>query len=185
MTDEQLVEKLQQGDEEALGELIRRYQQKLFFYVTKLIGSKDDAEDVVQETFLKVYQNIQSFELDRKFSSWIYRIAHNQAINLAKKRSRVQAIEAVNLDWFAEHEKEVDDFLATEERLELSNDMMKLIDDLRLEYREILVLYYFEEKSYEEISDILQIPKATVGAWLSRAKQQLKKKLITYGEGKK
>lgn len=185
MTDEQLVEKLQQGDEFALSELIKRYQSKLFFYVVKLIGSKDDAEDVVQETFLKVYQNIQSFDLTRKFSSWIYRIAHNQAINLAKKRSRVQAVEGINLDWYVEHEKEVHDFLADDSRKELSADMMKLIDDLRLEYREVLVLYYFEEKSYEEISDILQIPVATVGAWLNRAKGQLKKKLTTYEHGKK
>ncbi len=185
MTDEELVKQLQNGDEKALGELITRYQQKLYFYVVKLISSRDDAEDVVQETFLKVYHNIQSFDLTRKFSSWIYRIAHNEAINLAKKRSRLMAVEGVNLDWFVEHEKEVHDFLASDQRIELSGEMMNLVGGLRPEYRDVLLLYYFEEKSYEEISDILQIPKATVGAWLSRAKNQMKKKLSDYEQRNK
>jgi RNA polymerase sigma-70 factor (ECF subfamily) len=185
MTDEQLVENLQKGDEKALGELIVRYQQKLYFYVAKLINSGDDAEDVVQETFLKIYQNIQSFDLDKKFSPWAYRIAHNQAINLVKKRGRLQSVEAVNLDWYVEHEQEIEDFLAKEERSELSKEMISLMNGLRQEYKDVLLLYFFEEKSYEEISEILQIPKATAGAWLNRAKEQLRKKLSTYGNEKR
>ncbi|MEI7498008.1 MAG: RNA polymerase sigma factor [Candidatus Falkowbacteria bacterium] len=179
-TDEALAGQVKRADHSALAELIKRYQQKLYHYVTRLIGNADEAEDVVQETFLRVYKNIQSFDEEKKFSSWIYRIAHNTAINAIKKRQRLQSVEALTLDWLQENQEEAEDFIATEERRALSENMIILMDDLRAEYREALVLYYFEEKSYQEISEIMHIPEATVGVWLRRAKITLKERIEKY-----
>lgn len=184
-TDEQLAEQIQEGDQRALADIIERYQQKLFFYTLRMVGSEDEADDVVQETFLKAYQNINSFDVSRKFSSWIYRIAHNQAVNAVKKKNRVKLVEVVNLDWYMEHETEVLDFIESEERKELSEDLLLLLENLRPDYKEVVLLYYFENKSYDEISDIMQIPKTTVGVWLNRAKEQLKKKITPYDRNKK
>jgi RNA polymerase sigma-70 factor, ECF subfamily len=181
ISDEDLARLLQsKQDEAALGELIRRYQQKLFYYVVKIAGNRDDAEDMVQETFLKVYENIQGFDADKKFSSWIYRISHNLTINHLKKNQRLKAVEAHTLDWLEEHHREVEDFLAKEERQKLTDEMVNMLEYLRPEYREVIVLYYFEEKSYNEISDILRIPEATVGVWLRRGREQLRKLVEKY-----
>lgn len=174
LKDEELAKKIKENDHIALGEIINRYQNKLLFYITKIIRDNDDAQDVVQQTFLKVYENIQSFDEERKFSSWIYRISHNLAINLIKKNKRLTSVEAHTLDWLDDHYREVEDFIAKEDREKLSQEMVGLLDYLRVEYKEIILLYYFEEKSYEEISDILRIPESTVGVWLRRARSKLK-----------
>jgi len=175
LKDEELAIKIKQNDQLALSEIIKRYQNKLFYYVVRLIGNEDDAQDVVQETFLKVYENIQGFDDERKFSSWAYRIAHNLAINQIKKNKRLTSVEAHTLDWLEEHHQEMDDFIAKEERQKLSEETIKQLKYLRPEYKEIILLYYFEEKSYEEISDILHIPESTVGVWLRRGRSSLKK----------
>lgn len=182
-SDEELAGDLQKNDQSALSELIHRYQNKLFYYANRLLGDPDDARDVVQDTFIKVYEHINSFDTDRKFSSWIYRIAHNLAINQINKNKRVSAMELRTLDWLSEHHQEVEDFLAQENRAELSRDMIKCLDLLRPEYKEVILLYYFENKSYEEISDIMRIPEATVGVWLKRAKAKLRD-LIDINDGK-
>jgi RNA polymerase sigma-70 factor (ECF subfamily) len=183
LTDEDLAGRVKTDDHAALSEIIRRYQNKLFYYVSRMIGNGDEAEDVVQETFLKAYQNIQSFDNEKKLSPWLYRIAHNLTINQLKKNQRVRAVEAATLDWLDEEGQrlEVDDFLAKEERQQLSEAMIGLLEHLRPEFKEVLLLYYFEEKSYQEISEILRIPEATVGVWLRRAKEGVKRLMEKHG----
>jgi len=175
LKDEQLAKEIKANDHQALAEIIERYQNKLFYYIVRIIGNMDDSQDVVQETFLKVYENIQGFDESRKFSSWIYRIAHNLGINQVKKNQRLSAVEAHTLDWLEDRVEEAEDIVAAEEKQRLLKEMKENIFSLRQEYRDILVLYYFEDKSYEEISDILRIPASTVGVWLRRARVNLKK----------
>lgn len=177
-TDEELAGLVQTGGQAELGELIRRYQNKLYYYVLRLMGDSEQALDVVQDSFIRAYKNIQSFDTSRRFSPWIYRIAHNLAVNQLKKNSRSIAVNAPTLDWLEAHQVEIDDFIAKEERKELSADMISLLELIRPDYKEVLVLYYFEEKSYQEISYIMQIPETTVGVWLKRAKAQLKNELM-------
>lgn len=184
-TDEELAMAVQAGGQAELGELIHRYQNKLYYYALRLMGDSEQALDVVQDSFIRAYRNIRSFDVSRKFSPWIYRIVHNLAVNQLKKNNRSVVVNAPTLDWLEEHQVEIDDFLAEENRRELSADMVALLELIRPEYKEVLVLYYFEEKSYQEISYIIKIPETTVGVWLKRAKAQLKNELVKkYGRTK-
>jgi RNA polymerase sigma-70 factor (ECF subfamily) len=174
VTDEELAGFVKNQDHAAYAELIRRYQNKLFAYLIRLLGNKEDALDIVQDTFLKVYENIQGFNEHKKFSSWLYRIAHNLGINHLKKHSRSLKMDVENMTQVADSQQ-VDNFLAGKLRNEEQEALMMLIHQLKPKYKDIVVLYFYEEKSYEEISDILKLPASTVGVRLNRAKKQLKK----------
>ncbi|MFA6307288.1 MAG: RNA polymerase sigma factor [Patescibacteria group bacterium] len=158
--------------------LIRRYEAKLSRYIKRIAGlAKEDIEDVLQEVFIKTYQNINSFDKDLKFSSWIYRIAHNEVIdNYRKKQVRPQEIsydsESIlnNIISRADISKELDNKY-------LRVNINKVLDSLDLKYREVLVLKFLEEKEYKEISDILKKPMGTIATLISRAKKQFLQKI--------
>lgn len=172
-TDEAVAAKVQRGDAEAFGELIKRYQGKLMHYARKFLFEPDDASDVVQDTFIKTYQNIQSFDTARRFSPWIYRIAHNELVNALKKRSASRTF-FVDLDTVFPHLPAND----TADSMALERDLRESLDaelqKLDAKYREPLVLYYLEGMDYREISEILQIPVSTVGVRLARGRAFLK-----------
>ena len=172
-TDETLAAEVQSGDTEAFGLLVRRYEDKLTRYARKFLFAGDDAADVVQEVFIKAFTNIKSFDVRKRFSPWIYRIAHNSLINEIKKQRRLPL--ALNLDLLLPHPaaRETADDAAT--RAETRKLLDDCLDKLDQKYREVLVLYYYEELDYREIADILKIPIATVGIRLLRGKQAMKK----------
>lgn len=172
-SDEQLVVKVTSGDKELYAELVQRYQAKLVRYVTNILNGNDAAaQDVVQETFIKAFVNLRSFKVDRKFSSWIYRIAHNEAMNYIKKHKR--EVQHDDEEWEGklvdERPTQVDDV----EKMFNNNSVKKSLAKLDLKYREPLMLYIYYGNSYEEISEILKMPRATVGVRISRAKDRLK-----------
>lgn len=169
ISDEGIVEKVRTEDRELYAELMRRYQQKLMRYIANLIKDKDKSADVVQSAFIKAFINLNGFDTSKKFSSWIYRIAHNQAINLIDKHEKeIPFPEGFDLESEEDIEK---DF----EKNETREKIEKCLEDMPVLYSEPLSLYYMEEKSYEEISDILQIPMGTVATRISRAKLLMKK----------
>lgn len=169
LSDEQLVKYVQKQDKEAYAEIIKRYQEKLMRYTTYLTQDDDKAADVVQETFIKTYVNLKSFDTKKKFSSWIYRIAHNEAMNILNKDKKQLPLKE-NIDFDSGVDLE-DDFVREELQIK-AQDCLKRLPVL---YREPLTLYFLEEKSYEEISDILRMPIGTVGTRISRAKVLMKK----------
>lgn len=177
ITDEQLATQVQQGDKEQFGMLVERYAAKLSRYGRKFLLSTENIEDLVQETFLKAYQNIQSFDAKLKFSPWIYRIAHNIFINEIKKQTRHPILGSLHLDTLLPYLIYEDPAVKERDRKELKVLMEKGLDKLPPHYREIIVLYYFEEMDYKNIADILHIPTGTVGIRLQRAKKMLKKLL--------
>jgi len=161
-------------DQELYKELVRRYQDKLRHYAGSLIGNEDKAADVVQEAFIKAFVNLRGFKIKKKFSSWIYRITHNEAINQIKKYKREvplennkQAEKAI-IKQALKNNSEVEINFEKQEVQEILNACLK---ELPLKYRSPLVLFYLEEKSYEEISDVLRIPVGTVGTWINRGKK--------------
>ncbi len=180
LPDEELARSVQRGDADAFGVLVERYEPKLVRYARRFLFGQHDAEDMVQDAFLKAYMNIQSFDVGRKFSSWLYRIAHNEFITALRKRTR-QPVFSFDPDTIFPHplSRETADRDANE--AELRGLMDTGLGDLPPKYREPLVLYYFEEKDYREISDILQIPVATVGVRLNRARTMLKGRLHERG----
>lgn len=168
-TDEEIVLYIQSKDQEAYSIIVERYQVKLMRYVNSIVHDDVKASDVVQETFIKGFINLRSFDNKKKFSSWIYRIAHNEALNIIKKNRREVYFDD-DFD-FPSDENITDDF----EKKEIASKVEKCISQMSLLYSEPLTLYAIEDKSYDEISDILRIPMGTVATRISRAKLLMKK----------
>lgn len=156
--------------------LIERYESKLLRYVQRISRvNLEDAQDVLQEVFIKVYTNLHSFNDRLQFSSWIYRITRNHVISMHRKKlARPQAA--------YDPEETILQSLANnfDIRDELDNSMLNerltaVLDKLDRKYREVIVLKFFEEKSYREMSDILRKPEGTIATLISRAKKQFKK----------
>ena len=172
LNDEELAVLTQKQDSQAFEELVKRYEAKMFRYGHKFLRNQVDIEDLVQDTFLKAYININSFDKDLKFSPWLYRIAHNTFINAIKKQER-QPFLFFDPDTLFPHPvslQKTDQHINDEE---IKNMLDKCLIELDAKYREPLILFYLEELSYQEISDILQIPVSTVGVRIKRAKDKM------------
>lgn len=171
-TDIDIIRSVQQGNTEAFGELMERYEGKLTRYLRRFLQNEDTITDVLQDTLIKAYVNIQSFDERYTFSSWVYRIAHNEAVNAIKKKKSVPFSwfdpEAL-VPYFAYHDK-------TEKTIDLETlkkDIEKVLGRLPQMYREILILFFYEDLSYKEISLILKIPISSVGVRINRAKRKV------------
>jgi RNA polymerase sigma-70 factor, ECF subfamily len=168
LTDEELVVEIRTKNKEQYADLVKRYQEKLLRYAVYLIHDQPKAVDVVQETFIKAYINLNGFDAKKKFGSWIYRILHNTAMNSVKKYSReIPLIQEIDYksDVDLEHEYS---------KNEIIEKVRKCLDQMPIIYGEPLALYYLEDKSYEEISDILRIPMGTVATRINRARGIMK-----------
>jgi RNA polymerase sigma-70 factor (ECF subfamily) len=168
-TDEEIVEKVRRSNNELYAEIIKRYQTKLIRYAEYFTKNKQIAEDVVQESFIKAYIDLNGFNTKKKFSSWIYRIVHNIALNELKKRNRQKQII---------HEEHKDEKIHIEDeyiKKELQKKTYMCLEQMPFMYSEPLTLYFLEEKSYDEISDILRISAGTVATRINRAKAIMKK----------
>lgn len=180
-SDTELVEKTL-ADADYYGHLVARYEAPLDRYIRRLgVFTHEDRQDVLQEIFIKAYRNLNSFNRSLKFSSWLYRIAHNEAISWYRKRSvrpeghLVDDGETVLM--FTEA-AELQPDAASKARLN-SQALETALEQLPEKYREILILRFFEHKEYDEISDILRIPVGTVGTLIHRGKARLEKLLST------
>lgn len=160
---------------EAFGCLIERYQQKLARYIWRLGGiSGQDGDDVLQNVFLKAYKNINEFDVNLKFSSWLYRIAHNEAISfLRAKKINYNATQEDGSELLEKIASDID--LPKEADISLAQKRVaQVLNAMDSRYREVLMLKYLENKDYSEISDILKVPMGTVATMISRAKKQFK-----------
>jgi RNA polymerase sigma-70 factor (ECF subfamily) len=175
-TDEEIVAQVQKGDINSFQVLVERYEQKMNRYAKRFFFDGDEGKDVVQEVFIKAYVNIKSFDVSRRFSPWIYRIAHNEFVNGIKKRHKERDnVSIFDFDVLFPHltaKETADEGLSRDEVKKMINDSL---DQLGPKYREPLVLYYLEDMDYREIADILHIPISTVGVRLQRGKVMLKK----------
>lgn len=179
-TDEQLVS-LSLKDKEAFWVLVRRYEEKLKRYIKRISLFREDLlEDLLQEIFIKIYINLNAFNQEMKFSSWAYRIAHNETISYFRKNKKHEDLVSIPDEDLEDIASEffVEDQYKEQEILLKLNDS---IHELKDKYREVIVLKFVEDKSYEEISDILKMPINTVGTQINRAKQKLKDILISKG----
>jgi len=172
-SDEEIARLIQEGGNDALEILIDRYSPKLLRYGKKFLSNEDATKDIVQEVFIKVYQNIKSFDTKRSFSPWIYRIAHNSFANYLRNAGK-EPVVALDLDVFLEYHVYDDPAIEQKEKEEIGVLLEKGLLNLPLKYKEVLVLHYFEDLSYQEIADILHVPIGTVGIRLRRAREALK-----------
>lgn len=170
-------------NQRAFSYVVNRYEKKLSAYIKRLTNvDNDDLEDVLQEIFIKVYLNLNDFNDDLKFSSWIYRIAHNHVISRYRKfKSRPEG-HAVSID--DDGAKNLVSAINIEtgtDLLLLKEAMVKVLSSLNKKYRELLILKFLEEKSYQEISDIIKKPLGTVASSINRAKLEFKLEMEKQG----
>lgn len=172
-TDEAIVQAVQQGDKEQFGLLMERYESKLLRYGRRFLNTKEDLSDAVQDVFIKTYENIQDFDLTLRFSPWIYRIAHNTFVNKLRSKKDVSLF-SLDIDTLVGHPVHVDPAEKVREQKEIKAMFDTGMGALNASQREIIVLFYLEDFSYQEIADVLRIPIGTVGVRLKRAKDALK-----------
>ena len=173
LSDEKIVKIVREDNKDLYAEIIKRYKLKLSHYLQKFTRNNDELDDILQVVFLKAYQNLYGFDIDRKFSSWIYRIAHNEAINYIKKNKNNINLEDIEYK-ILDEKAGILSVLETNYTGEIVREGLAKLNN---KYRDPLILFYLEDKSYEEISDILRINKNTVGILIMRGKKQLKEHL--------
>jgi len=171
-TDEEIIILIQSGKIESFGTIISRYEDRIKRYAWKFLSDGEDINDVVQDVFIKAYTNIQSFDVKRKFSSWIFRIAHNELINTLKKRKK-KSLPIFNLDiFFPQHLPNINNDLNQQiDRRNIEKMINETLDQVEGKYREPIILYYLEDLTYKEIADVMEIPISTVGIRIKRAKE--------------
>jgi RNA polymerase sigma-70 factor (ECF subfamily) len=183
-SDEEIAKEVQGGSVQAFGVLMKRYEDKLLRYARRFVSDGADMQDLVQDVFIKAYSNIKSFDINRKFSPWIYRIAHNEFVNAIKKKVR-ERIFSFDLDVLLPHQVRDQKVANAIDNDDLRKMLDKCLNKIEAKYREPLVLYYFEELDYKEIAEILKMPISTVGIRLQRGREALKKiveKMKKYGK---
>lgn len=173
-TDEEIAKAVQNDDIESFGILMDRYEAKMIRYARKFLSGPDNITDLVQDVFIKAYINIKSFDASRKFSPWLYRIAHNEFVNALKKQKH-ETFQLFDTDMIFPHPIAAETADSETSKREMKKEIDQCLNKLEPKYREIMVLYYFEEMSYEEIAEVLHIPVSTVGVRLYRGKEILKK----------
>lgn len=192
LSDQDVVARAAEGHERAYRELISRYERPVFSLIYRLVRDREQSEDLAQETFIKVLNAIDRYDATYKFSSWIFKIANNTAIDALRKRS----LDTVSLDG-SPHARSVAE--AAEgwtptavardenpeqyvERLELGAELEAALASLRPEYRTAIVLWHMEDRPYEEIADIMDIPLGTVKTYIHRARKELRTRLAGAAE---
>ena len=177
-SDYELV-KLALKNKDAFGHLVLRYHDALHRYLLRIgCASSEDAEDILQEVFIKTYLNLNDYDSRLKFSSWIYRITHNEAVNFFYKHKNKPRAAGSEAELFVMKNIPADDKLIDNIDREINSQVVQgAMSKLKDEHREILILKYWENRSYEDISDILQKPSGTIATLIHRAKAQLKDNL--------
>ena len=171
MNEEQTIQKVIAGDTDAYAHLVARYHVGLIIHCERLVGDRDQAEDIAQEAFIKAFNKLSEFKPAKsRFSTWLYRIATNKAIDYLRASKRKVPVEDIELV----ADEAAPDYEAEETKREVRDAVAKLQPPT---HRQVIEAYYWEGKSYEQIAEHLQVPLNTVRTWLRRAKQQLKEQL--------
>ncbi len=181
VTDEELVRAGRRGETEAFAEIVLRYKDRIYNLAYRMFGSREEAEDIAQETFLHIFRALESFRVEERFSPWIYRIATNLCLDrLRKMKHTVASLDAPVgpdgdipqqvADWSHAPEKSY-------ELTEMRADTQEAINGLPPKYKVVVVLRHLQDLSYDEIARVLGIPQGTVKTRLFRAREILRRKL--------
>ena len=172
LSDKELMERFLRGEIEGFNLLVENYKVRLFNLLYRLTGAREEAEDILQETFLRVYREKESYNFDYSFSTWIYTIALNLCRNLYRRKNRVRF---TSLDTLLSQPDSSSENFGNKSRL--SSILEKAIITLPLKYKKVFLLRDVDQLSYEDIALTLEIPIGTVKSRVNRARRILKKKL--------
>lgn len=177
MNDDQLIEQTLEGNRDAFGELVTKYQVRLYNTMIQVVGNREDAYDVTQDAFMQAYLRLDTFRQSSKFYTWLYRIAFNAAIGMRRRYRMYRASESIQQDMndqFVDRERRPDEKLISEENINVVREVVNGLED---DFRSVVVLRELEEFSYEEIAEILDIPIGTVRSRLHRARIMIRDQL--------
>lgn len=191
-TDAELVTDAMRGAQEAFRELVVRFERPVYSLIVRMVQDPGTAEDLAQEVFVKAFRRLETYDPDRKFSSWLFKIAHNTTIDHLRRH----APETVPLERRADRDEEhrgglaavladesLEDPSAAAERKDMARSLERAIARLRPDYREVVVLFYIEGASYQEICEATGLPLGTVKTNLHRARKELAEAMTALGWG--
>lgn len=171
---------LENGDQKAYAELLQRYRESVFFMMMKMCNNKDDAEDLTIEAFGRAFKKLDQYSPDYAFSTWLFKIASNNAIDFLRRKKQKFSISLDNKsdeyegqDHSQNIKSNTPDPEETFIRKQKNNNLRLLVNNLKPKYREMIELFYFQEMSHEEISQKLELPIGTIKAQLFRARELL------------
>lgn len=182
MTENDLIKKCKKGNREAFNNLFEAYQSKVVNIAYGMLSNREDAYDAAQEVFVRVYRNISSFKEEASFNTWLYRIITNVCSDILRKRQKNSKV--ISISNMSDEENDIDipdDSPTPEENIELTERQRAVkdaISQLREEYRVVITMCDIEGMSYDDIADMLGVPKGTVKSRINRARSSLKKILI-------
>lgn len=184
LTDVELTINIISGREDGFEEIVRRYQRPIVSYVYRIVGDYDAALDVTQEVFIKVYNSLSKYSSEYKFSTWVYKIAHNAAIDYLRRHSNhTQSLEQENLEGSYELQLESKRLSPEQEheRSEWRTEIGTVVKCLPSGYRELILLRHSQDLSYDEIAEITNLPLGTVKNRLFRAREMMRELFIKRG----
>ncbi|MFQ5751906.1 MAG: RNA polymerase sigma factor [bacterium] len=186
-SDEELIERFQRGDVYAFDLIVKRYKDQLLNFIYRFVGSQEEAEDIVQETFLRVYRKRKAYKRIAKFSTWIYTIAGNLARTELRRRKRRKLFSVTDMGYEDRDYEISDEGYNPESHVDgviQEEIIQREIDKLSPKFREVIILRDVQELSYEEISTIIKVPIGTVKSRVNRGRLKLQNRL-KYLKGKK
>lgn len=184
LTDGELIEKAISGRELGFEELVNRYQRQITSYVYRMLNNYDAALDVTQEVFIKVYNSLEKYSSDYKFSTWLYRIAHNAAIDHMRRNSVSQQsldIETKDGTFQMQIESQQPNPEQERERSEWRTEIESVVRCLPAVYRELILLRHAQDLSYDEIAEVTALPLGTVKNRLFRAREMMREIFVERG----
>lgn len=170
MTDEELVDRVKNGDKAAYRQLVERYQLSVFTNIVRMVKQRELAEDLAQETFLQAYRALPGFDGRARFSTWLYRIARNKVIDWTRSRAKKEQSSELELQDVYKSDSSVEEEVVTRDT---SNHLRVLMHELPRHYRDVLCMHFEEELSLREIAEQLDVPYKTVQTRFFRGKKQL------------
>lgn len=174
LTDREVI-RLSLSDMEYFACVVLKYEKRLLVYIRRISQcTQEEAEDILQDTFVKIWKNLNGYDPGLTFESWVFRITHNETISHWRKKTSYSKNQVERLDDGRLNFRVEDDSLDAFENEKAFGAIEVVLPLLRQEYREVLVLKYLENKKYDEISDILKIPEGTVATRISRAKKSFR-----------
>lgn len=185
MTEQQLIESIRAGDGRKYAVLVNRHKDKAFTLAFRLVGDRHEAEELVQDAFVRAYRSLDAFRGEAKFSTWLYRILYN--LCMTKISRRRPAGETLDI-----HEEMLDnvfvggDDASADEQLEIDEQRATVLEEVKLlpeKFRVAVTLFYLQEMSYEEMVDVLNIPLGTVKTNLFRGRNLLRERLLVRLKG--
>ncbi len=177
--DVELIDACLCGDSASFGELVRKYQDRLFHTMRHVVSSREEAEDVVQEAFVQAFVKLASFKRNSAFYTWLYRIAFNTAVSRGRRRRPEMSVDAAREAIGEEPMDNTEDAAERVLRQERAVQVQQALTELSDEHRAILVLREMEGLCYEEIAEVLDLPVGTVRSRLHRARSQMREQLTT------